>query len=153
MENWEIEARERCRDTLARYTHSGDRFLMDAFVATFVDDGVLEIRGEAPIEGRAAILARFSAPRSGGDDREKTPGPTIVRHNVTNVLFEELSPTEAVVASYFTVFTDVGLDHMGRYRDRMIPVEDRWLLAHRFVSVDWLAPESQFGGQIPPKSG
>ena len=55
-----------------------------------------------------------------------------------------MTPTEATVASYFTVFTEIGLDHMGRYRDRLVPVDDRWLIAHRFVSTDWRAPESIF---------
>ena len=49
------------------------------------------------------------------------------------------------MASYFTVFTEVGLDHMGRYRDRLVPVGDRWLIAHRFVSTDWRAPDGLFG--------
>ena len=35
---------------------------------------------------------------------------------------------------------------MGRYRDRLVPVGDRWLIAHRFVSTDWRAPDSIFGG-------
>ena len=70
-----------------------------------------------------------------------------MRHNVTNIRFESVSPTEATVASYFTVFTEVGPDHLGRYRDRLVPVGDRWLIAHRFVSVDWHAPDSTFGGQ------
>ena len=48
------------------------------------------------------------------------------------------------MASYFTVFTEVGPDHMGRYRDRLVPVGDRWLIAHRFVSVDWHAPDSVY---------
>jgi hypothetical protein len=50
------------------------------------------------------------------------------------------------VASYFTVFTEIGLDHMGRYRDRLVPVGGRWLIAHRFVSTDWRAPGSIFSG-------
>jgi hypothetical protein len=68
----------------------------------------------------------------------------IVRHTVTNVRFEALSEGEATVASYFTVFTEIGLDHMGRYRDRLVPVGDRWLISHRFVSTDWRAPDSVF---------
>ena len=51
------------------------------------------------------------------------------------------------MASYFTVITEIGLDHMGRYRDRFVPVGDRWLIAHRFVSTDWRSPETTFGGQ------
>jgi hypothetical protein len=66
---------------------------------------------------------------------------------VTNVRFESLLPDEAVVASYFTVITEIGLDHMGRYRDRFVPVGDRWLIAHRFVSTDWRSPETTFGGR------
>jgi hypothetical protein len=34
---------------------------------------------------------------------------------------------------------------MGRYRDRLVPVGERWLIAHRFVSTDWRAPDSTFG--------
>ena len=33
------------------------------------------------------------------------------------------------VSSYFAVHTDVGLDHWGRYRDVLIPVDGRWLFA------------------------
>ncbi len=65
---------------------------------------------------------------------------------MTNVRFESVSQSEAIVASYFTVFTEIGLDHMGRYRDRLVPVGERWLIAHRFVSTDWRAPETTFGG-------
>jgi hypothetical protein len=150
MELWELVARERCRDTLARYTHAGDRFRLDEYVAAFCEDGVLEIRGAGPIEGRAAILERFRGgignPASSREAQTAVGAKRIVRHNVTNVLFESVSPQEANVASYFTVFTNVGADHMGRYRDRLVPVGDAWLIAHRFVSTDWHAPDSLFGG-------
>ena len=115
-------------------------------------DGVLEIRGSEPIEGRPAIMERFgggsAAQQARQAAREQQSGATrkVVRHNVTNVRFESVTPTEATVASYFTVFTEVGPDHMGRYRDRLVPVGDRWLIAHRFVSVDWHSPDSIFGG-------
>ena len=150
MELWELVARERCRDTLARYTHAGDRFRLDEYVAAFCEDGVLEVRGAAPLEGRAAILERFRGgigkPASSREAQTAAGAKRIVRHNVTNVLFESVSREEAKVASYFTVFTNVGADHMGRYRDRLVPVGDEWLIAHRFVSTDWHAPASLFGG-------
>ncbi len=155
LELWELSAREACRDTLARYTHAGDRYLLDEFAAAFCEDGVLEIRGTEPVRGRAAIVARFgghgaataarAAPRSAGRDPAGGSSSRIVRHNVTNIRFESISPSEALVASYFTVFTEIGVDHMGRYRDRLVPVVDDWLIAHRFVSVDWRAPGSTFG--------
>ena len=168
MEHWELAARERCRDTLAQYTHAGDRFRLDEFVASFCEDGVLEIRGSEPLTGRAAIMERFrggiiprtgdsgrdssvgeqdgaaAAPRDAESSGDAAPPRRIVRHNVDNVRFESVTPSEATVASYFTVFTQVGLDHLGRYRDHLVPVGERWLIAHRFVSVDWRAPGSLF---------
>lgn len=156
MENWELSARECCRDTLAQYSHSGDRYLLDEFAAAFCEDGVLEIRGQAPLRGRHAIMERFGgataslqarATASSARAGDSAAPRRIVRHNVTNVRFESISPTEATVASYFTVFTEVGTDHMGRYRDRFVPVGDRWLIAHRFVSTDWRAHDSVFRAQ------
>ncbi|HWF16152.1 MAG TPA: nuclear transport factor 2 family protein [Acidimicrobiales bacterium] len=151
MELWELVARERCRDTLAQYTHAGDRYVLDEFAGAFSEDGVLEIRGQDPLRGRTAIVERFggSAGAQEAQDtasvaREAGTSRRIVRHNVTNVRFETVTPTEVTVASYFTVFTEIGLDHMGRYRDRLVPVGDGWLIAHRFVSTDWRAPDSVF---------
>ncbi len=152
MELWELIARESCRDTLAQYSHAGDRFLLEEFAAAFCEDGVLEIRGSEPITGRPAIIERFGGPSTASKARHATrqqpAGSTrrVVRHNVTNIRFESLSPEEAVVSSYFTVFTEIGADHMGRYRDRLVPVGERWLIAHRFVSTDWRAPDSTFRG-------
>ncbi len=150
MELWELAAREACRDTLAQYTHAGDRFLLDEFAGAFTEDGVLEIRGQDPLRGRAAITARFGgateAQQAAATARASGTARRIVRHTVTNIRFESVSPAEAVVASYFTVFTEIGLDHMGRYRDRLVPSSDRWLIAHRFVSTDWRSADSVFGG-------
>jgi hypothetical protein len=159
MELWELVARECCRDTLAQYTHAGDRFRLDEYAAAFCEDGVLEIRGQEPLRGRAAIMERFGgataaqrAQSVAAQARASGTSRRIVRHSVTNVRFESLSPAEAIVASYFTVFTEVGLDHMGRYRDRLVPVGERWLLAHRFVSTDWRSPDTIFGEGAAPES-
>lgn len=163
MELWELVARESCRDTLAQYTHAGDRFLLDEYAEAFCEDGVLEIRGTEPARGRAAIVERVGGatgaqaawravaaaktlPPAAAPPGSPAGAPKrIVRHNVTNIRFESVTPDEAVVASYFTVFTEIGLDHMGRYRDHMVPVDDRWLIAHRFVSTDWRSPDTTFG--------
>jgi hypothetical protein len=153
VELWELSAREACRDTLAQYTHSGDRYLLEEFAGAFCEDGVLEIRGAEPLQGQDAIMARFGGAPAAAQAQEhaaqqRGSGATrrIVRHNVTNIRFESIRPDEASVASYFTVITEIGLDHMGRYRDRFVPVGDRWLIAHRFVSTDWRSPETTFGG-------
>jgi len=152
MELWELIARECCRDTLAQYSHAGDRYQLEDFAGAFTEDGLLEIRGQEPLRGRAAIIERFggaSAATTAQDvaakAREEGSTRRVVRHTVSNIRFEAVTPGEATVASYFTVFTHVGLDHMGRYRDRLVPVGDRWLIAHRFVSTDWRAADSIYG--------
>jgi hypothetical protein len=58
------------------------------------------------------------------------------------VLFTEVAPGQAQVKSYFTVITNIGLDHCGRYRDTLVPEGDTWMIKHRKVSTDWAAPNS-----------
>ena len=83
--------------------------------------------------------ARRAARRA---DAEAAGLRRIVRHLVTNTRFLELTPERARVSSYFTVITEIGLDHHGRYRDELEPVGDEWLIRHRFVSTDWRDPGS-----------
>jgi SnoaL-like domain len=151
MELWELTAREQIRDTLAQYSHAGDAFRLHELAAAFCEDGVLAIRGFDDVVGRAAIVERLGGRADADDEAVRTArrssrsshaAPMIVRHDVTNIRFELLAPDEAVVASYFTVFTQIGLDHHGRYRDQLVPVGDRWLIARRTVSVDWRAADS-----------
>jgi hypothetical protein len=150
----ELATREACRDAIAQYTHAGDRLLLEELAAAFCEDGTLEIRGAEPVTGRRAIIDRLSGGRNGNDasvraqarsEQESAGQRRIVRHNITNIRFESVTPIEALVSSYFTVFTEIGLDHMGRYRDRLVPIGSQWRIAHRFVSVDWYAPNSRFG--------
>ena len=146
MQMWELVARERIRDTLALYNWSGDAGRIEDLTQSFCPDGELEVRGTVAVSGRAAIaefLGGVAAP-------QPNPGvKRIVRHTLTNIRFTELTEARAQVSSYFTVFTEIGLDHYGRYRDVFIPAGDSWLIAHRFVSTDWSAPNSTMA---PPSS-
>src|SRR5208282_5250097 len=96
MELWELAAREACRDTLAQYNHAGDRYLLEEFAAAFCEDGVLEIRGSAPIPGRPAIIERFGGQttamqaRTAARQQPADAQRRIVRHNVTNIRFESV---------------------------------------------------------------
>jgi hypothetical protein len=148
MDLWELAARERIRDTIALYTWSGDGLRLDDLASAFCEDGVLEVRGRPAVRGREAIVAFLGgvatdADAGAGDVRR------ILRHNLANVRFLEITPERARVDSYFTVVTEVGLDHYGRYRDTLVPVGDRWLFSHRFVSTDWRDPASTMA---PPGS-
>jgi hypothetical protein len=57
MELWELAARERIRACLARYNWSGDSLRLDELAESFCEDGELQLRGEQPVRGRAAIVA------------------------------------------------------------------------------------------------
>jgi hypothetical protein len=139
MELWELIARECIRDTIAAYNQSGDRGRFDEMVATFAPDGALEIVGTRAgrHQGHDALRAFFSAVK--GDTRL-----TMLRHCVTNTRIDIVSRDEATARSYFHVITDIGLDHWGTYRDRLVPIDDRWVFAHRTVKTDGHAHGSFF---------
>lgn len=140
MEIWELIARERIRDTLARYNWSGDSGRLDDLAETFCEDGVLEVRGFEPLHGRAAILAFLGGVT--GNVAHSSDVKPIVRHNVANVLFHNVTWDQAQVSCYFSVVTHIGLDHVGRYRDTLVPDGDVWKIRRRKVSTDWAAPNS-----------
>jgi hypothetical protein len=143
MELWELATRERIRDTLARYNWSGDALRLDELAQTFCEDGELELRGSGPVRGRAAIVDLLSGVvATPNATAQRSDVKRIVRHNVTNIDFTDVSPAEARVRCYFTVLTEIGVDHYGRYRDVFVPVDGQWLIRHRFVSTDWSAPDS-----------
>jgi hypothetical protein len=145
VEMWELAAREQIRDTLARYNWSGDAGRLDGLAETFCTDGVLEIRGFAPLRGRSEIVAFLGGVT--GDIADKLDVNPVVRHNLANVLFTGLTRERANVSSYFTVLTHIGLDHFGRYRDTLVPEGGTWLIKHRKVSTDWAAPNSTMARQ------
>ena len=152
MELWELVARERIRDSIALYNWSGDAYRLDGLAQAFCEDGALEVRGEEPRKGRTAIVEYLGGIRGTGAGEEARADlkaaaeasgiKRIVRHNIANIRFLELTPDQAKVSCYFTVFTEIGLDHYGRYRDTFVPVGDEWLIQHRFVSTDWRAENS-----------
>lgn len=137
---WELVAREHIRDTLARYNWSGDAGRLDDLADTFCDDGVLEIRGLEQLNGRIEIVAFLGGVT--GKVAASADVKAIVRHNVANLLFDDVAPDRAQISCYFSVVTHIGLDHIGRYRDTLVPDGDTWRIKHRKVSTDWAAPNS-----------
>jgi hypothetical protein len=145
MEIWELVVRESVRQTLADYTAAIDRFRLDDLAACPARDGILEFTRCEPMVGPAAIAAGLAAQMGGS-----TAGPvalTHVRHHVSSVLFGVVAPQRVEVSSSFVVFTDVGVDHWGRYRDALIPVNRRWMFASRRISVDGHSGQSLMRSQ------
>ena len=142
MDTWELDVRESVRQTLADYTAATDRFDLHGLAACFAPDGVLEFTGGAqPLTGPKAIETGLGVAMSTDRDPAR-PTPTHVRHHVSSTRFGSVTRDRVEVSSYFAVHTDIGLDHWGRYRDVLVPVDGRWLLAHRRISVDPFAADS-----------
>lgn len=147
MERTDLLSLEAIRDLLARYTWAGDRGDAAGVAACFAADGVLDVgehggrwEGREEIERQLAAVterAVVAAQASG-----LTPGP--VRHHVSSVLIDLEHHDEAVVRSYFLVLTAAGVDHWGRYRDRVAETAPGgpWHFVERRVRVDGHAPGS-----------
>ncbi len=146
MEASELLIREQIRHTLASYNHAGDRMDLAGLAACFTAEGVLEIKGRPLLRGRAAIVEGLTATvapdtAAGGEPRSVAP---YAHHHVTNVRIDAVTAERAEAASYFVVFTPIGADHWGRYRDVLAPEDGQWLLAHRRVTTAGFAPGSYF---------
>jgi 3-phenylpropionate/cinnamic acid dioxygenase small subunit len=144
----EMLAREGIRQTMAAYTVAGDRLRVDDFVAVFTEDGVMESEGVPEqdlfrYEGREGIrnwMTRWrdqAAAAQGGVHQA-----TFVRHHLATCHIEFVGPSVANVRTYWTAYTDIGADHAGYYMDRFREVNDRWLIAHRRIRLDWRSPGS-----------
>ena len=151
MEMWEIEARESVRHTLSSYHFAGDRGRVDELAACFHADGILEIAGRDPWQGRDAIRDGLrGALDTKADEREPSTPLTHLHHHLATPHFHVVTPTEVRTSSYFAAMTDIGLDHWGRYADVLTPDDStpdgpRWLFRQRTVIVEGHTPASLFG--------
>jgi hypothetical protein len=111
--------------------------------ACFAPDGVLAIVGREPFVGPAAIQDGLTN-LLGRAPEDPRPAIAHAHHLVSSLHFVSVAPDEVRATAYFTVLTQVGLDHWGRYRDRLIPVDGRWAFAQRDVKTDGYGPDSLF---------
>lgn len=140
MDASEAIARESIRDVISRYNHAGDRGDLETLVRCFSHGGVLDLDGEDDCEGREAIRARLSSVVADLADRSER---ALLRHHVSSIRIELTGQDTAIAASYFLVFTEIGLDHWGRYSDRFVRSDGAWRIAHRKVRVDGASPSSR----------
>ena len=141
MELWEVAAREAIRETVARYAHLVDRGRIDELVELFAEDGTLEVGDRPPATGRAAIRAFFLQT---GARLASASARSFIRHHVSNLVIDLTGPESAEAHSYFLAVTERGLDHWGRYRDRLVRGGTGWLFQHRRARADGYAPGSVF---------
>jgi uncharacterized protein (TIGR02246 family) len=153
VERWELAAREAIRESVASYAHYADSGRFADLAALFAVDGALEVRGEPRLQGREAIRAFLE-----GVGAQLAGATTVstIRHHVSNLTIDVVSPTEAHGACYFLAVTEHGVDHWGRYRDTYTPEnaerDGRWLFAHRLARTDGTTPGGWAAGRLAQSS-
>jgi uncharacterized protein (TIGR02246 family) len=131
VEPWELIAREAARDLVARYNANGDAGRLDAVLALFTEDAVLEVLPDERFRGRDAIRALFET---------AAEEPTLLRHFTATHQIDVADEDHASGRCYYAVLTESGLDHWGRYVDTYQREDGAWRLAARRVSVDGRVP-------------
>ena len=130
----ELIAREAIRDLVARYNATADTGRFDDTIDLFAEDAVMEI-GDEVLAGREAIREMFAATRDSIAGRAGEQ-PAYVRHLTATLQIDLESSTTATARCYFQVLMAHGLDHWGRYLDRLGLVDGRWRFTHRRVLID-----------------
>ncbi len=181
MELWELVARERIRDLVARYNANADAGRFDEVVALFADDAVMELvsaDGETrSFDGSEAIRSLLAGTKAawgrrggdqgrgggqeGADDRRagrRNPdnqdrGRHHVRHFVATHQIDVLDRAHARGRSYFLVLTAHGLDHWGRYVDEYEPRDGDWRITRRRALSDGHVPQALAGLAADPPPG
>ena len=137
MEAWELDAREQIRDLVAAYNAYGDRGRFDELLALFADDASMDIGDGVTYEGVDAIRSIFTDTRNSVVDAD---GPKFLQHHTSGLLLAVADREHATGHAYFTVMTDRGIDHWGRYQDAYRLVDDAWQFASRRVRTDGRTP-------------
>ena len=144
MEAWELDAREQIRGLVAAYNALGDRGRFDAVMALFAEDAVMDVGDGRSYEGLDQIRTIFTGTRDSILDRDGDSGggggPRFLQHHTTGLHITMGGRAEANGHSYFTVMTDRGVDHWGRYQDAYRPVDGHWSFASRRVRIDGTTP-------------
>lgn len=137
MENWELVARESIRDIVARYNSTGDRGRIDDMMELFAVDAILEVPDRAQLNGVDAIRDFFTAVAGGDDNRFELK---VLHHHTATHQVDVIDEQSAKGRCYFAVYTQLGLDHWGRYTDEYRCVDGQWKFRRRLVRVDGFTP-------------
>ena len=146
------EDRAQIEDLQARYLFALDFFDLDTYVATFTEDGVLDII-EYKVKGRDAIRKAIEDSKSVFNlSANKVPEglyPATGRHNITNIVIK-VDGDKAYGRSYWFHYSNdnperkAALDGYGHYEDEMVKVNGQWLFSKRVIYNEgvkkWIGP-------------
>lgn len=148
------EERALIEDLQARYMFALDFGDIDKYVATFTEDGVLDI-GEGEWRGRETIKQRLLAiPKQ--EEPPTSPDapplrPASGRHNITNVVLK-IEGDRAWGRAYWLHVGNRNpersavLNSYGHYEDELIKVNGEWLFSRRKIYNEQEAPWAWQGG-------
>lgn len=129
-----MSAEEAIRRVVATYVHRVDTGRIEDVVALFTPDGVLEIAGQTRHEGHDAIRAMFGR---GVEHLAASEAVPRIRHHLTGHLIDLDGDDTAKSSCYWlAVVGDGGIDHWGRYVDRLVVHDGGWRIAHRRIHLD-----------------
>ncbi|MGA0839116.1 MAG: nuclear transport factor 2 family protein [Pseudomonadales bacterium] len=123
---------------LNRYCHKLDQGDIDAVVALFADNAVLDpvYEGSGLHEGRAAIRAWYQ--RYGANTIAAVRG---LRHKISTAMIDVDgdSATSVCYLDADSVSKDTGKRSLvgGRYEDRFVRTDAGWRLQHRRILIDY----------------
>ncbi len=132
-----MSLRDAIEDTIYRYQWGYDDDDLDLLASAFAEGAVLNhaIDGSTVV-GPIAIRAWMDEKRQVFRDAGEQP-----RHMIANVVATLESETEASSRCYMTMMVtrsdgSVYPHHSGRYFDRFVWADDRWLFSERLIRVD-----------------
>ncbi|MEE3275635.1 MAG: nuclear transport factor 2 family protein [Actinomycetota bacterium] len=137
MDAWEVEARAEIAALVTAYNALGDRGRFDELLALFADDATMDIGDGATYEGRGSIEQIFTGTR---DSVRENSGPSFLQHHTSPIHVSFEDDGHAYGDAYFTVMSDRGIDHWGRYHDTYLRIADAWRFGSRRVRVDGRTP-------------
>lgn len=115
-----------CARLIALYANLNDAARWDEVAALYAEDGVMvrPTAPDAPVTGRAAILAAFQA-----------RPPRVTRHVCSNVVIEVESADSARGESAMLLFTGGPAPLVGSFHDRFVRTAEGWRFAERRGSL------------------
>jgi hypothetical protein len=134
----------------ARYMFALDFGDIDKYVATFTEDGVLDI-GEGEWRGRDTIRQVLTAmpKQTPADTDDPKQHPSTGRHSITNIVIRIEGDSAYGRAYWFHMSNNnpqrsATLDSYGHYEDEMVKVNGTWLFSKRKIYNEqvskWSAP-------------
>jgi 3-phenylpropionate/cinnamic acid dioxygenase small subunit len=132
----QLADREAIRDVIGRFAHLADEKRYEELGEFFTEDAAQTtiINGRekhGPFIGRQAIIGRLAGV---GHLQPQQ------RHIVTNIVFEEETPSSATVVSYLTLvhITDAGprIQSTGKYRDSFTLRDGAWRIQEKLIMLD-----------------